>query len=80
MNKWVIGIAICVLVVVGILASAVGIGPDIGISSKAVSTFASGITGFGKIISVVVLAILVVLAVVVIVSAIVDLFTGSSGD
>ena len=80
MKKWLLGIGFCVFVVMGILASSIGLTPDLAVNSSAIFSFATGVTGFGRILSLLVLAILIVFAVVVIVSALVDFFSGSKYD
>lgn len=74
MKKWLLIIAIGVLIVMGVLASVLGLDPQFGWSNGALINFASSFDSIGRIIAIFVLAFLIVLAVVVAVAAIADFF------
>ena len=74
MKKWLLIIAICVLIVMGVLASVLGLDPEFGWSNGTLINFASGINSVGRLISIFILAFLTVFAVVVAVAAFADIF------
>lgn len=74
MKKWLLIIAVCVLIVMGVLASALGLDPEFGWENGSLVNFASGVNSVGRIIAIFILAFLIVSAVVVAVAALADIF------
>ena len=80
MKKWLFVIAIGVFIVMGILASSLGLNPSFGMHNKFLFSFASGVNGIGRIIAIFILALLIVCAVVIAISAFVDIFNNSKRE
>jgi hypothetical protein len=74
MTKWFLFIAVAVLIVMGVLASTLGLNPTLGMHNGFLFSFASGVNSIGRIIAVFMLAFLIVSAIVIAIAALVDIF------
>jgi hypothetical protein len=74
MKKWMLFIAVAILVVMGVLSSTLGLDPEFGLHDGFLFSFASGVNSVGRIIAVLIISILVVFACVVAISALADIF------
>ena len=74
MKKWLFIICVIILIVMGVLASALGLDPTFGMHDGYLFSFASGVNSIGRIIAIFSIAALLVIAVIVAIAAIADFF------
>ena len=72
MKKWLFIICVIILIVMGVLASALGLDPTFGMNDGYLFSFASGVNSIGRIIAIFSIAALLVIAVIVAIAAIAD--------